>query len=153
MNNRRTVLKTMLGSALGFLGFTQAKEVVAEDLSVNSCSLRNSNGIVCFDIDDVMVCGPNINITTNNRLISEPSMSLISQMIYGPTPINGTVILTRDGLKQKIEFKNYAIRCYGLKYDGQQMYVNLSCVSIYGTKERVKKDEGLRNEGTSSTRI
>jgi len=119
MKNRRTVLKTMLGSVLGFLGFTQTKEVIAEDLGVSSCSLRSSNGIVCFDIDDVMVCDRNINVTTNNRLISKPSMSVISQMIYGPTPINGTVILTRDGLKQKIEFKNYAVRCYGLKYNGQ----------------------------------
>lgn len=119
MKNRRTVLKTILGSVLGFLGFTKTKEVTAEEPSVNSCSLSSGSGTIHFDIDDAVVFDRTINITTNRRLISKPSMSVISQMVYGPTPISGTVILTRNGLKQTIEFKSYAVRCYGLKYNGQ----------------------------------
>lgn len=118
MNNRRTMLKAMVGGILGFLGFTKIEEVKAEDLGANSCHLIGDKN-ACFDIEDVAVFDRTIQITTNRKLIAMPLMSVVSNMIYGTTPISGVINLTRNGLKQKIEFNNYSVRCYGIKYEPQ----------------------------------
>ena len=118
MNNRRTMLKVLAGSVLGFLGFS--KEIKAEDLGVNNVSLLNSKA-VSFDITDAVVIDRMITITTKRSLITLPLLSLISEMVYSTDPIHGTINSTKNGLKQKIEFKNYSLRSYGLSYDGSAL--------------------------------
>jgi hypothetical protein len=107
-----------VASVLGFLGFS--KEVKAEDLGVNNCSLLNSKAL-SFDIIDVKVIDRMITITTKRSLITLPLLSLISEMVYNTDPIHGTINSTKNGLKQKIEFKNYSLRSYGLSYDGSAL--------------------------------
>jgi hypothetical protein len=103
------MLKAMVGGILGFLGFTKTEEVKAEDLGVNSCLLIGDK-VACFDIEDVAVFDRTIQITTNRKLITTPTMFAVSDIIYGTTPIHGTINFTRNGLKQRIEFNNYSVK-------------------------------------------